>query len=78
MHWNVPPDVLPGSATLVRVLDRCLNDRTATLFKTIDSILQEASKAASCTLQREKAWSNYDVEVSTCFGLYSVAMLCYC
>ena len=22
MHWNVPPDALPGSATLVRVLDR--------------------------------------------------------
>ena len=32
---------------------------TATLFKTIDSILQEASKAASCTLQREKAWSKF-------------------
>ena len=26
MHWNVPPDALPGSATLVRVLDRWLND----------------------------------------------------
>ena len=24
MHWNVPPDVLPGSATFVRVLD-CLS-----------------------------------------------------
>ena len=28
MHWNVPPDALPGSATLVRVLDRWLNDCT--------------------------------------------------
>ena len=26
MHWNVPPDALPGSATLVRVLDCWLND----------------------------------------------------
>ena len=26
MHWNVPPDVLPGSAMFVRVLDRWLND----------------------------------------------------
>ena len=26
MHWNVPPDAIPGSATLVRVLDRWLND----------------------------------------------------
>ena len=26
MHWNVPPDALPGSATFVRVLDRWLND----------------------------------------------------
>ena len=26
MHWNVPPDALPGSAMLVRVLDRWLND----------------------------------------------------
>ena len=26
MHWNVPPDALPGSATLVRVLDRWLNN----------------------------------------------------
>ena len=23
--WNVPPDVLPGSATVVYVLDRLLN-----------------------------------------------------
>ena len=26
MHWNVPPDALPVSATFVRVLDRWLND----------------------------------------------------
>ena len=26
MHWNVPPDALPGSTTFVRVLDRWLND----------------------------------------------------
>ena len=26
MHWNVPPDALPGSATFVRVLNRWLND----------------------------------------------------
>ena len=26
MHWNVPPDALPGSATLVRILDRWLMD----------------------------------------------------
>ena len=26
MHWNVPPDALPGSATFVLVLDRWLND----------------------------------------------------
>ena len=26
MHWNVPPDVLPGSERLVCVLDRWLND----------------------------------------------------
>ena len=26
MHWNVPTDVLPGSAMFVRVLDRWLND----------------------------------------------------
>ena len=26
MHLNVPPDALPGSATLVRVLDCWLND----------------------------------------------------
>ena len=26
MHWNVAPDALPGSARLVRVLDRWLND----------------------------------------------------
>ena len=32
---------------------------TATLFKIIDGILQEASKATSCTLQREKAWSKF-------------------
>ena len=25
MLWNVPPDVLPGSATVVYVLDRLLN-----------------------------------------------------
>ena len=25
MHWNVAPDALPGSARLVRVLDRWLN-----------------------------------------------------
>ena len=26
MHWNVAPDALPGSARLVRVLDRWPND----------------------------------------------------
>ena len=26
MHWNVPPDALPGSAMFVRVLDRWLNN----------------------------------------------------
>ena len=26
MHWNVAPDVLPGSARLVYVLDHSLND----------------------------------------------------
>ena len=26
MHWIVQPDVLPGSATFVRVSDRWLND----------------------------------------------------
>ena len=26
MHWNMAPDALSGSARLVRVLDRWLND----------------------------------------------------
>ena len=26
MQWNVPPDALPGSATLACVLDRWLKD----------------------------------------------------
>ena len=37
MHWNVAPDALPGSARLVRVLDRWPNDR---LSLTIARIMQ--------------------------------------
>ena len=32
IHWNVPPDALPGSATFVCVLDRWLNDCTMLLL----------------------------------------------
>ena len=32
MHWNVAPDALPGSVSLVLVLDRWLNDWDVVTF----------------------------------------------
>ena len=40
MHWNVAPDALPGSARLVRVLDRWRNDCDA--LDTLNSLCLEA------------------------------------
>ena len=39
MHWNVPPDALPGSATYVRVLDRWLMDCTCHMYDSLSSLL---------------------------------------
>ena len=60
MHWNVPPDAFPGSATLVYVLDRWLMDWLVVDMdvSTISMFLQASGftrqKHQFVALQREK------------------------
>ena len=56
-------NMLPPPMTKVQSQEEAdkatVSEFTATLFMIIDGILQEASKATNCTLQREKAWSKF-------------------
>ena len=54
MHWNVAPDELPGSATLVYVLDRLLNDSIHMCVCVVSDTLN-ANKFCMLQLQRTLA-----------------------
>ena len=45
MLWNVPPDVLPGSVTVVYVLDRLLNGCVKHAFKHMQTLTVITIKA---------------------------------
>ena len=70
MHWKVPPDALPGSATLVHVLDSWLMDCIVFYFHGLEGhvihFANQCPKMCSSRLVYTKV--TYPATISACSG----------